>query len=152
MRTLGAIVVLVPALGCTEQVPLPHPINCARVLQVRIGMAPSDVHAIIGSPIYPNWTMNREQPPITRWERYAERPLPERVSYHDDLILGYADDKLVWAYAQRVGGHVVDPAGGNPRLAYRLSVTADGESVREFGPAFEEVFQCEPGFVRPTDD
>lgn len=34
-------------------------------------------------------------------------------------------------------------------LAYRLSRGSDGRARREYGPAFEQVFHCEPGFTRP---
>lgn len=59
-------------------------------------------------------------------------------------MLGYGDDRVVLIAAQRVAGNI--------RPAYKLSVTWDGKERREFGPAFEEVFQCEPGFERPSDE
>lgn len=151
-RTIAVGLLMMGALGCRERVPLPTLMACSQILQVRLGMSRGDVHARIGAPTYANADATGTEPQVTHWEGY-QYPPPELFHYHDRLMLGYDDHRLTFLRAERLlGGQVVDRAKGNPVLAYRLSLTEAGDERREFGPAFEEVFQCEPGFARPKDE
>lgn len=142
-------------VACKTPNPLPRPVACSGIASLRVGDSPDTVEHAIGPPIgrgkETGTTRNAQQFDLVWAYTYANRP--EFWKYHDVLDLYFLRERLVVVSSGRfLSGVAHDPAGGNPLKAYRLFADSDGRERREYGPAFEQVFQCEPGFVRPQVD
>ncbi len=132
------------ATGCKENGALSRAITCAQVQQIRAGMTPVQVHAILGGPALSLGTgpTNIFDARATHYDRY-HYAAPDRFDHVDWLSTGYAGDALIYVVAERnYSDRVFDRASGhNPVLAYRLSTTS-GREHREIGPEFDRVFDC----------
>ncbi len=143
--------------GCREQMPLPRPIPCGPLLTLRFGDARSDVERSIGAPIN-HWSVDRPLPDGTEVDEYADYKYgrsPDPYELWDQFGIYYTKGQLTRIDAFRdLAGRAAEQAGTGRLLAFRMTRNPAGalpdETLREIGPAFEDVFQCEPGFRRPV--
>ncbi len=142
--------------GCRERWPLPRPIPCEGVVSLKLGDTRAKVEQAIGPAL---WLEPIERPLIdgTKADEYASYTYlrsPDLFEFWDHLDVYYLGGRLVFVGAsRRLGGKARARAETDTLLAFRLTRQPDApedQSMREIGPAFEDVFQCEPGFRRPV--
>lgn len=148
-----AVVLGAASLGCYVLNPLPVPISCEAVTSVQLGMAVTDVENALGRPSGgkgPPWF---DRPGVDEYWMYHFLDASQNPSEYDTLDAFFLDGRLVELVSMRSPGrregYPMMARGEPTRLAYRLARDEAGRQVREYGSAFEQVFQCEPGFARP---
>lgn len=146
MRALLIAFVVVGVVGCHTRNPLTISISCRAILSLDVGASHDDVEGAIG------------RPPGGKGAVTAFRPAGSDEKWLYNFI-DAGDDTSEWdaLSAYFSAGHLVHIESGRRttgrgfQLAYRLSTDPDGRMQREYGPAFEKVFACEPGYTRPAD-
>ena len=141
--------VSVACIACARDYPLPRRITCEAVLNLRIGMPEAEVIRLLGPA---QMTLRDPQilkdgTEITSYAFYGTPSAPEDGGRWDTLQIGYFDNKLVRAVAQRIlpDSPLHVPGSGNPRTAFVLQrdpSKPDGATRPETGPALAEIFDC----------
>lgn len=153
--------VLTVAMGClavqgcgVPDAPLAVPVSCQAVLSMEMGDDIQELLPRLGQP-YRGGHLNSAN-------RIEGSDYDEMWSYGSiapDMGFGFWDHydiyvfkgRVISAWARRHYGNTGNsPDGNNPRLAFSLSRGPDGSVVREIGPAFNDVFGCDPPVMIPV--
>jgi hypothetical protein len=154
----GSVMAVLLCVGCSDgDVPLRFRVPCEAVLTLRIGDEWDSVLRRLGET--PSRTSDPSQSKAV--EMIGTQPYDAQIHYgrfdvdhfetKDSFSLQFFQGELVHAFAGRsYGDSRRSPDGTNPRHAFYLRRGPDGAELREIGPAFNDVFGCDPPVTIPA--
>lgn len=140
--------------GCDVDAPLPARVSCDAVLKLKIGDEGLEVIPALGQPYRGGQLKSVDRvagQAYDEWRAYGGIAPDMGFGYWDSFDIYLFERRVVRAWASRSYGDTRDsPDGANPRLALSLTRGPDGSEVREIGPAFKDVFGCDPPVMIPA--
>jgi len=118
---------------------LNHPMDCNKVLQLRLGQSPDAVRALLGEPAVADDLSRMSAAKLSSFSYGGGRSL--RTS--DGMYVNFVEEHLVLATAMR--DRLVWPGRWETTIALTLG-SRDDRLIRTVGRAFMDVFQCGPSF------
>jgi hypothetical protein len=152
----GAAVMTLLSASCSDGVvPLLVRVPCEAVLSIRLG-DDWDAHmARLGKPPR-HWELPESQP-ISALDNQLHDEVAaygttdvDSFRYRDTFDVMLLKGRVVRAWAGRTYSGSPSPDGANPRYAFYLRRGPDGAELREIGPAFNDVFGCDPPVTIPA--
>jgi hypothetical protein len=154
----GSVLTLLLSVACSDgDVPLLVRVPCEAVLTLKLGDRWETVFSAVGKAPLGTRDPSRPGPietvgnqPYNAWAEYGRLDV-DHFNTRDSFSLQFLDGELVHAFAGRSYGDSRDsPDGANPRYAFYLRRGPDGVELREIGPAFNDVFGCDPPVTIPA--
>lgn len=135
--------------GCSvPEAPLAAPVSCEAVLAINLGDDGVRAISTLGRPYRGGRLSSIERVAglaYDEWWAYSRVTPDMGFRFWDDFSVHMLDGRIVLARAFRsYGDSRKSPDGTNPRLALSLVRAEDGTARREIGPAFKDVFGCDP--------
>ena len=129
---------------------LDRPIDCNRVLQLRLGQTPDEVRALLGEPRFAarHGTVWRDGSPRTDYTFNYGGAREVLSGTRDEMHVEFLNNRLVEVSAYRMRVYVGGEHDGGTN-ALSLGSRDYGDPTPPFhtvGPAFKDVFQCPADF------
>jgi hypothetical protein len=152
----GTAMAMLMGVACSDgDVPLLVRVPCEAVLALRLGDDWGTQVENVGKP--PRHWQLTERTPISALDSqvYDEAAAygttdVERFRFRDTFDILLLEGRVVHAFAARRYSGSPSPDGTNPRYAFYLRRGPDGVELREIGPAFNDVFGCDPPVIIPA--
>ena len=154
-RVLALAIGCIAMEGCAvPDAPLAVPVSCQAVLSMEMGDDIQELLPRLGQPYrggHLNSVNRIESSDYDEMWAYGRIAPDMGFGFWDQFGIYAFEGRVVSAWARRHYGNTGNsPDGTSPRLAFSLRPGPGDTGVREVGPAFNDVFGCDPPIAIPA--